>query len=359
MTTNAVPKQLLSKLLRRMLQVIPSSSPKEVLTKIKLVFSGSEIRLYGTDLEQFLVVWAPCQIDEPGMALVNYADFRSLIGKLTGQEISLSLDGNAVIISDDHCSFQIQSHTDIGEFPVFGQVDTIRKFTIPIKTLCYCFSQLVHCTDKESTRYALNSINMIADGGVVKMQSSDGRRAALLDVPGAPACEDFSILIPTSVAKSMPNVIDGEDGDCQVLIGESRFGIETENMSYDCRLNEGRFPAMDNFRTLLKSLQWCEVDGSEIRSLAAQALAASTSESRAVSLELDGSCLSATGVSSKARFASTIPCKGSTAKVQVNAEYLGQAVADCENVRIGVDRNDKLCVERDGTVGEIIMGMAQ
>lgn len=359
MSTNAVPRQLLLKLLRRMSQVIPSSSPKEVLTKIKLVFSGNELRLYGTDLEQFLAVWAPCQIDEPGMALVNYADFRSLIGKLTGNEISLALDNGAVVMSDDHCSFELQSHTDINEFPTFGQVDTIRKFALPIKTLCYCFSQLVHCTDKESTRYALNSINMLAEDGVVKMQSSDGRRIAMLDVPGAPSCEDFSILVPTSVAKSMPHVIDGEDGDCQVLVGESRLGIETETMSYDCRLNEGRFPATQPYRSILKSLQWNDVNSGHIRSLAAQAIAASTSESRAVTLTFDGVSLSAVGASTKARFASTIPCKGSAAKVQINAEYLGQAVADCENVRIGVDKNEKLCVERDGVVSEIIMGMGQ
>ena len=358
MSTNAVPKQLLSKLLRRMSQVIPNNSPKEVLTKIKLVFTGDMIRLYGTDLEQFLSVSALCQTDEPGMALVPYADFRSMFSKLTGDDISLALEGGVVRIGDDNCTFELQSHTNIEEYPTFTEFEVAHRFKLPVRMLCQCFGQLVHCTDKESTRYALNAINLVGSHGGLEMQATDGRRVALLAVPGV-ACQEFSALVPAHVARSMNVIVDGEHCDCEVRIGESSVGVETDGMSYSCRQIEGRFPSSTSFKTALKSLQWNKADANNIRALATQAMAATTREERGIVLEFNGQTLNARSQTTKAKFDSRVKCEGSNhGSITINSEYLYDAVADCEQLKIGI-AGDMLAIERDDLASELIMGMSK
>jgi len=341
-----------------MSQVIPNSSPKEVLTKIKLVFTGDVIRLYGTDLEQFLIVSALCQTDEPGMALVPYADFRSMFSKLTGDEISLSLEGGIVRIGDNNCTFELPSHTNMEEYPAFSEFETVHKFALPVRTLCHCFGQLVHCTDKESTRYALNAIHVVGSHGGVEMHASDGRRVALLTVPDT-ECQDFTALVPAPVARSMHVIIDGESCDCEVRIGESSVGIETINMSYSCRQLEGRFPNTTTFKSALKSLQWNTVDANQIRALATQAMAATTREERGIVMEFNGETLHARSQTTKAKFDSRIKCEGpNCGSITINCEYLHDAVAECENLKIGI-AGDMLGIERDNLASELIMGMGK
>jgi len=147
MLTNAVPKVQLSNLLRRMSQVIPSSSPKEILTKVKIVFREEQIQLHGTDINQYLKVIAKCSNPNPGVAIVDYNNLRTIISKMTGDTLYVALEENVLVLKDDNSEFELGTYSNVGEFPCESQVDANRMFEMDITDLVNGLVCVEHCMD--------------------------------------------------------------------------------------------------------------------------------------------------------------------------------------------------------------------
>lgn len=355
MLINAVPRQLLSNLLRRMSQVIPASSPKEVLTKIKIVFTESEIQLHGTDLAQYLKVTAPCVVSEPGIALLAYADFRDIIGKMSGEAIELTLNGDTVTISDNRASFELQKHTNIEEFPPACDFHCIQTTTIDSEELCRCLASVIHCIDKESTRFALNAVHIegCGDDGMIRFTATDGNRITWIETDAK--CGVFATILPSHAAKAIPQIIDVKS-PCQLRIGESWFGIEAENLSFSCRQLDGRFPSTSKFRDRVKSdYYYSDVNLAELKVIASQAAIVSVEDSKGVNLEFCGNEIVVTHQSSKAKYRAKTNCQHPASKVTINSQFLQQALTGCKSVAIA-SNGATLSIIRDTRCYEIIQG---
>lgn len=356
MLTNAVPRQLLSNLLRRMSQVIPASSPKEVLTKIKVVFTDSEIQLHGTDLAQYLKVSAPCVVSDPGIALLAYADLRDIIAKMSGGAVELILNGDTVSISDERASFELQTHNNIDEFPGACDFHCVQTTTIDSDELCRCLTSVIHCIDKEATRFALNAVHIegCGDNGVLRFTTTDGRRITWTET--AAQCGVFTSLLPSQAAKAITQIID-EKFPCQIRIGESWFGIEAENLSFSCRQIDGRFPSTIKFRDMIKSdYYYSDASLAELKVIASQAAIVSVEESMGVNLDFTGDEIVVTHHSTKAKYKAKTQCQHPAAKVTVNSQFLQHALSNCKSIAIA-SNSTTLSIIRDSSCYEIIQGI--
>ncbi len=340
-----------------MSQVIPTSSPKEVLTKIKIVFRESEIHLHGTDLAQYLTLIAPCETTEPGIALLAYSDLRDIVSRMTGDNVELTLDGKVVGITDSRASFELQVHSDLNEFP--GACDWSRVYTTQIDSeqLCQCLESVIHCIDKESTRFALNAVYIEGskEEGVLRFTATDGRRITWIEVPSE--CETFTALLPAQSAKAIIEIVD-EQISCRLCIGESWVGIEADNMSFLCRRAEGRFPSTKTFREMTKTtFRYSEASLAELKTIANQAAVVSMEDQMGVTLQFTSTEIIATHQSPKAKYRATTPCNHAQAKVTINSIYLQQALSRCKSVAVASD-GAALSIMRDGNCFEIIQGFA-
>lgn len=340
-----------------MSQVIPTNSPKEVLTKIKIVFRESEIHLLGTDLAQYLTLIAPCETTEPGVALLAYSDLRDIVSRMTGDNVELTLDDNVVGITDGRASFELQVHSDLNEFP--GACDWSRVYTTKIDSeqLCQCLDTVLHCIDKESTKFTLNAVYIEGskEEGVLRFTATDGRRITWIEVPSE--CETFSALLPAQSAKAISEIID-EQIDCQLCIGESWVGVEADNISFLCRRAEGRFPSTKLFREMTKTnFRYCEVSLAELKTIANQAAVVSMEDQMGVTLQFTSNEIVATHQSVKAKYRAMTPCNHLPTKVTINSIYLQQALTRCKSVEVASD-GVALSIMRDHNCFEIIQGFS-
>jgi DNA polymerase III sliding clamp (beta) subunit (PCNA family) len=342
-----------------MSHVIPSVSPKEVLTKIKLVFGQDSLEMIGTDLNQNLKITTPCESDEPGIALVSYENLKAIISKMSGEMINFSFAQGKVIVSDNFSSFELGGHCDIDEFPGFGSFPSCEIFSFPVDKLVTIVDSIAHCMDKESTRYSLGSVQIcgIREQGVIKLTATDGRRISLFKS----ACEgigSFSAMIPHNVVKAIPAILGGLDGDCMIRIDPSWLMIETPHIVYLCRQSEGRFPNCQRFEKQFEEANLVELDLAAMRAIASQGLAVSENDETGLSLHFDGQSVTASHHTQKAKFRATIPLAHPEASVIVNAQYLHQALSNCKSASLQVVDNT-VTIQRDKEVYECIMGMAK
>lgn len=364
MLINAVPRPLLLKQLRRMSHVIPSNSPKEVLTKIKLVFDGASICLQGTDMEKFLSVSMPCECEETGVALVSYISFRDIVSKLTGEFIQLAIEGDVVIVGDTVSRMEIIGHSDINEFPSEPEFEASQVFHMNAAEFAESLSSILHCTDKESTRYALNAIFLQCESnggtGIVEFMATDGRRAAIRSSQVRTDAEEasFNLLIPAPSAKCLPSVIDGYAEDVAVHVSAQWVRAVGSGFDFRTRQMEGRFPAVKKVMEGFKDAPKFEVSTPALRSIAAQGCVVSDSESRGLNITFDGETMKFKHESPRAKFSASIPCDHHADTVSIDSGYLQQAVLECESIRIAAKDNAILIV-RDDNAHEMIMGMAR
>ncbi len=358
MLTNAVPKAQLLSLLRRMSQVIPSSSPKEILTKVKLVFREEQIQLHGTDMNQYLKLIAKCNNPNPGVAIVDYNNFRTIISKMTGDTVYISLENDVVVLKDDRSEFELGTFTNISEFPAENIIDSDRTFEMDINELVLSLDKVQHCMDKEATRYALSSVSIAGtEGGILQITATDGRRISICMLPDI-VSQEFSLLIPHDTVKAIGSIMDGVKGKCQVIYTESSFGVEAEDLTFTCRQTEGRYPKLDTFVQSFRDAEYHAIDLPSLRTIASQGLVVSDPEAMGIVLSLDGEKMTVTHETVKAKYKATVPIEHPAETVQVNCQYLHQALAVCKEVQISV-AGQKLIIKRDNTTYDMIMGMAR
>lgn len=356
MLINAVPKAQLSSLLRRMSQVIPSSSPKEILTKVKLVFREDQLQLHGTDLNQYLKLVAKCSSQEPGLAIVDYNNFRTIISKMSGDTIYITLDNDRVILKDGRSEFELLTCVNVQEFPSQNEIESNGRFSMQVTELVTALESVSHCMDKESTRYALSSVNICGSvDGTLRITATDGRRISMCNMHSV-TNESFSLLIPYNVVKAIPNIVDGAKGNCEILYAESWFGLEAEDLTYTCRQSEGRFPALKAFIDQFSEAEYRGIDLQMMRTVASQGMVVSEEEAMGINLEFDGEQLSVTHETQKAKYRATVPSDHGQASITINCQYLHQSLAVCKDMSIAVS-NDSIKIKRDDRVFDIIMGM--
>lgn len=342
-----------------MSQVIPSVSPKEILTKVKLVFTDSQLQLHGTDLCQYLKLTASCSSMEPGIAILDYNNLRTIISKMSGEMVQVELDGDDVVMRDDRSLFELTSLSNVDEFPSINGFDPQQTMTLQVNEFVADIESIAHCMDKESTRFALASVQLrgLESQGALQLTATDGRRMAFCRIPYA-GCENFAALIPYNVVRALPQIIDKTEGDCEIQISESWFGIKAADLLYSCRQVEGRFPATTIQEKMFESSSFVPVELTAMRTLASQGMVVSEEESMGVCLAMDGEAVTATHQTQKAKFRSTVEFNHPEAMITVNSQYLHQALANCKEAKLCIADNS-LRVLRDGRVFEIMMGMSK
>ena len=315
-------------------------------------------------MEKFLSVSMPCECEETGVALVSYISFRDIVSKLTGEFIQLAIEGDTVIVGDTVSRMEINSHSDVNEFPAEPSFDASQVFYMSASEFAESLSSIIHCTDKDATRYALNSLLLECNSrnytGIVEFMATDGRRAAIRTSQVRTDAEEasFSLMIPAPSAKCLPSVIDGYTDDVAVHVSAQWVRAVGAGFDFRTRQMEGRFPNVKKVMEGFKDAPKFEINPQSLRSVAAQGCVVSDTESRGLSIAFDGASMDFKHESPRAKFSASIPCSHHEDAVSIDSGYLQQAVLECESIRIATKDNAMLIV-RDDNAHEVIMGMAK
>lgn len=227
--------------------VVPSRSPKPILTNIRLESSGpSTAVISATDLEIGLrIELQGVEVSAAGAVLLPAARLSAIVREAPpGTVFQIESDGTAAVVKAPRSQFRLPSE-DAAEFPAIAAFPSGPSFEITTAVARELVRRTVFATDNESSRYALGGVLLeLADGGVIAV-GTDGRRLAKMEASGVIATGGPSASQPIVPARAMNLVercLGGGDEAVHLAVRPSEVLVKTGVTTLSARLVEGRFP---------------------------------------------------------------------------------------------------------------------
>jgi len=158
--------------------IVPSKTPKPILSCVKITATENDVQICATDLEVGINYQiAEVQVEQAGEIVVPADRFFAVVRESTDEVLSVeAAEGTCKIVgSDSH--FTIYGH-DAGQYPTVPGFDGQADISINLFDLQAGIEQTLFATAKESTRYALNGVLWEIKGKKLLLVATDGRRLA-------------------------------------------------------------------------------------------------------------------------------------------------------------------------------------
>ncbi len=225
---------------------ISTRSTLPILGNILLEAGEGELRLSATDLEVGIRTKVKADVIQTGSITVPaklVSDFLKNIDD--DKEIKIEvLDGNKVEFRSGRDRLNIVGLPK-EDYPVLPEFEDKKSVQINKEVLKEIIKKTVFATSADETRYVLNGIHLIFDGGKITGVATDGRRLAFIQKPLPDDSLKVKIIIPTKAVQELLR-----------LSSESKTNTDSLNASFTdnqasfsdgetivlSRLIEGHFP---------------------------------------------------------------------------------------------------------------------
>ena len=331
--------------------VVPSRSPKPVLSCIKLSAQQDKLTISGTDLEVSInFTDAQVQIDQPGETLVPADKMRDIVRESTDDTLALSVEGSEMNVrgADSHFKIFTQNASDFPPMP--NPAEGAAEYEIAAGTLKSMISQTLFATSKEGTRYAFNGVLVAIEKQQIIMVATDGRRLAQsrgeLTRIGKPADATPkgsatggakpNHIIPAKSLGMVDKLLGNAEDTVLITLGDNQATFATPDASLTTNLLEGQFPPYEE--VIPKETDKKMVAGTaDLLSAVRRAALLTAEDSKGVRMEFTKKGLTLTSRNPEAGEAKVdFACKfdGADVTIGFNPAFLGDAlkVVDTDEV---------------------------
>jgi DNA polymerase-3 subunit beta len=320
--------------------VVPSRSPKPVLSCIKLAAENDKLTISGTDLEVAVrFTDAQVQIDQPGETLVPADKLRDIVRESTDDTLSLSVEGSEMHVRGGDSHFKIFTQ-NASEFPPIPEPTGEADYEIAAGTLKQLINQTLFATSKEGTRYAFNGVLLVVEKQQLILVATDGRRLAqsrgeLTSVnktaekpagsatPGRP-----NHIVPAKSLSLVDKLLGQADETVSITLGDNQAIFRTADASLTTNLLEGQFPPYEE--VIPKETDKRMVAGTaDLLSAVRRAALLTAEDSKGVRMEFTKKGLTLTSRNPEAGEAKVdFACKfdGADVTIGFNPSFLGDAL---------------------------------
>jgi DNA polymerase-3 subunit beta len=240
------PKEPLLAALQSAAAVVPSRSPKPVLTNVKLEATREGAVLSATDLEVGIrIELEGVETSAPGAVLLPSGRLTAIVRESSpGTVFDIHSDGTAAVVKAPRSEFRLPAEDplefpSVATFPEGGCVD------IATPLMRELVRRTVFATDNESSRYALGGVLVEVSPQAVIAVGTDGRRLARMQGP-AEAREggqpDGQPIVPARAMQLIERVLGAADVPVHLAVRGSEILIRTGGTTISARLVDGRFP---------------------------------------------------------------------------------------------------------------------
>jgi len=114
---------------------------------------------------------------------------------------------------------------------------------VPIPTLLNLINRTLFSVSQDETRQHLSGVLLECDGDIIRMVSTDGHRLSKAEeeIKGGWPLAD-PILIPKKGLQELKRMMEGGDGDCELLVQEGVLFAKRGEITLSVRLIDSRFP---------------------------------------------------------------------------------------------------------------------
>jgi DNA polymerase-3 subunit beta len=229
--------------------VVPTRSPKPVLTNVKLEATREGAVISATDLEVGIrVAVEGVETEAEGSVLLPSGRLIAILREAApGTVFEIASDGTAVSVKAPRSEFRLPVEDPL-EFPTVATFPEGRSFELSTPLVRELVRRTVFATDNESSRYALGGVLVELGETSVIAVGTDGRRLAKMEGPCKAAGDDGNALgetqpiVPARAMHLIERCLGSTDAAVHLAVGPSEIMVRTGETTISARLVSGRFP---------------------------------------------------------------------------------------------------------------------
>jgi DNA polymerase III subunit beta len=214
-----------------------------ILANLLVEVSNHSLKLTGTDLEVELVGEAAIHGDiQPGRTTVPAKKLLDIVKSLPDQsELKVEQQDNKWLLRSGRSRFSLAT-LPAEEYPNVEAFQAEIEFSLKQGTLKSIIDSTQFSMANQDVRYYLNGLLFETEGNVLKAIATDGHRLALSHRVIDATLPEKQVIVPRKGVMEMARLLDSDDQDISIAIGENAIRATTANAVFTSKLVDGRFP---------------------------------------------------------------------------------------------------------------------
>jgi len=363
------PKEPLLTALQAAAAVVPSRSPKPILTNVKVEATRDEVVLSATDLEVGIRVAVDgVEVVAPGAVLLPTGRLMAIVREsAAGTPFEIHSDGTAAIVKAPRSEFRLPAEDPL-EFPAAATFPDGGFVEVSTPLARELVRRTVFATDNESSRYALGGVLLeFTPQGVIAV-GTDGRRLAKMEGPVVVQGGDLAAAGPIVPARAMQLIeryLVSAETPVHVTARANEILVKTGPTTISARLVEGRFPRWrDVFPDRPEAVRVQLVAGPLLAAVR-QAAIVTSEQSKGVDFSFEAGQIGLSGRTAEwgeSRIELPIDHAGTTVKIKLDPRFVSDYLRVLDagtTVTVELTDAQSACVCRtDDGYGYVIMPLA-
>jgi len=182
-------------------------------------------------------------MEKEGEVTVPCRLFAEYISSLPNSKIKIKVEKDSdLLISADEYEATIKGQTT-EDFPIIPEIKDKTVAKINAKKLSEAISEVVYAAALDDSRPVLAGVLFSFDKKALKLVATDSYRLAEKKISiSSELSAPKSVIIPAKTVSELQRILDIEEDDVEIKIGESQILFHTKNTDIIARLIDGSFP---------------------------------------------------------------------------------------------------------------------
>ena len=354
--------------------VVPTRSPKPVLTNVKLEANNTAAVLSATDLEVGIRIEIEgVETAASGAVLLPSTRLAAIVREsAAGTVFDIYTDGTAAVIKGPRSEFRLPVE-DALEFPAVATFPADACFALTTRLMRELVKRTVFATDSESSRFALGGVLLEFTQKMITAVGTDGRRLARMQGPittknnetDAALPSDAQPIVPARAMQLIDRCLNNDEAPVWVALRANEILVHTGQTTISARLVEGRFPRWRDVFPERPDAAHVPLVAGPMLAAVRQAAIVTSEQSKGVDFTFESGQLVLAGRSAESgesRIELPIDYTGATVKIKMDPRFMSDFLRVLEggtSVSVEITDGQSACVCRteDG-YGYVIMPLA-
>ena len=228
---------------------ITSKNASLPILKCILIEANKEcLIIKSTNLDIGVEIKIPAKIEEEGVIVVSGSILNSFLNNLTTEKtIKLDAKEGNLIVSTPKTNTIIKTFSN-EEYPIIPKVESDNIFKIESNIFIDGIKSVWYSSATSSIKPELSSVYINYNNSDLYFVATDGFRLAEKTVKLKKVVDLKNILIPIKNAIELVRILDGIEGEIDIVIEQNQIAVSFENIYIVSRIVEGNFP---DYKTII------------------------------------------------------------------------------------------------------------
>lgn len=338
-----------AKILKSALKAIgPATSTRTtlpILSCVNVIANPSGLTMQGTNLEIGVSLFVECEVVEPGSIAIPFAPLNEIVSKVSEGDIVITEKALEATITIGKQRAKLKGFSpDL--FPGVQVLSgVVSKITVPALTLRKLINRVIFSVSQDKSRPVLQCVYLRVKDNLIISCASDGYRVAEMKEPCEYAGVPFSMLIMSSSAKALMELL-SDDTMTTLELYEGRLLVRIgEDALFSSALVAGNYP---NYEVIIPKDGEAKIriETATLKEVVSMAKVYIPADSRGkMTFEFDGEFLFARSVHPEMGeyFSGQIPCTtvGQPVTISLSIPYLADILGAVTSKEIDIWLNPK------------------